>query len=79
MWRSIAPRNTGILVKSAGLNPAVRAIFAPLAAMAFALGLWALAAQAALAANFPIEHGALADWRAWFLIAAGLEFTARRR
>jgi len=49
-----------------------------MAAMALALGLWALGAQAAVAANFPIANGALADWRVWLLIAGALEFTALR-
>jgi hypothetical protein len=79
MWTRLAPRNVGILAKTSDLTPAFRAFLSPVAAMAFALGLWALAAQAAVASNFPIDTGALADWRVWFLIAAGLEFAVRRR
>ena len=49
-----------------------------LATMAFALAVWALCAQIAVAANFPIHSGALADWRVWMLIAAGLQLAAVR-
>ncbi len=60
------------------ISPALAAVLSPLAAMAFAVGLWALAAQIAIAANFPIPAGPLADWRAWFLIAGIIEFAAFR-
>jgi len=60
------------------LTPTLAALCSPMAAMALALGLWALGAQLAIAANFPIANGALADWRVWLLIAGGLEFAALR-
>lgn len=79
MWNRLATRNTALLVKaSEEITPAFAAFLSPMAAMAFALGLWALCAQIAIASNFPIANGALADWRVWLLIAAGLEFLALR-
>lgn len=63
---------------SGEISPAVAAFLAPMAAMAFALFLWALAAQAAVASNFPITNGALADWRVWLVISAALELAAYR-
>jgi hypothetical protein len=79
MWNRLAQRNTALLVKaSEEITPAFAAFLSPMAAMAFALGLWALCAQIAIASNFPITNGALADWRVWILIAGGLEFFALR-
>lgn len=79
MWNRLAQRNTALLVKaSEEITPAFAAFLSPMAAMAFALGLWALCAQIAVASNFPIANGALADWRVWILIAGGLEFLALR-
>jgi len=79
MWNRLAHRNTALLVKaSEEITPAFAAFLSPMAAMAFALGLWALGAQIAIASNFPIANGALADWRVWMLIAGGLEFAALR-
>lgn len=79
MWNRLAHRNTALLVKaSVEITPAFTAFLSPMAAMAFALGLWALCAQIAIASNFPIANGALADWRVWMLIAGGLEFTSLR-
>ena len=63
---------------SGELTPAVATFLAPMAAMALALGIWALAAQAAIASNFPITNGALADWRVWLVIAGALEIGAYR-
>jgi hypothetical protein len=60
------------------LTPAFTAFLTPLATMAFALGVWALCAQLAVASNFPIQKGLLADWRVWMLIAVGLEAAAVR-
>ena len=60
------------------LTPALAALCSPMAAMALALGLWALGSQIAVAAHFPIANGALADWRVWLLIAGALEFAALR-
>jgi hypothetical protein len=78
-WHRLANRNVESLAKaSEELTPAVAAVFAPLAAMALALGLWAFAAQIALAADFPISGGALSDWRVWILIAAALELCSLR-
>ena len=79
MWNRLATRNTALLVKaSEEITPAFAVFLSPMAAMAFALGLWALCAQIAIASNFPIANGALADWRVWLLIAVGLEFLALR-
>ncbi|MEO7651434.1 MAG: hypothetical protein ABIZ80_13295 [Bryobacteraceae bacterium] len=79
MWTRLAHRNTALLVKaSEEITPAFAAFLSPIAAMALALGLWALCAQIAVAANFPITTGALADWRVWMVIAGGLEFLAIR-
>jgi hypothetical protein len=79
MWTRLAHRNTALLVKaSEDITPAFAAFLSPIAAMALALGLWALCAQIAIASNFPIANGALADWRVWMLIAGGLEFLALR-
>ena len=79
MWNRLAHRNTALLVKaSEEITPAFAAFLSPMAAMAFALGLWALCAQIAIASNFPIANGALADWRVWMLIAGGLEFVSLR-
>lgn len=79
MWNRLATRNTALLVKaSEEITPAFAVFLSPMAAMAFALGLWALGAQIAIASNFPIANGALADWRVWLIIAGGLEFLALR-
>src|SRR6187399_898765 len=79
MWTRLAHRNTALLVKaSEEITPAFAAFLSPIAAMALALGLWALCAQIAVASNFPSANGALADWRVWMLIAGGLEFLALR-
>ena len=79
MLNRLATRNVNLLVKaSEELTPAVAVFLSPMAAIALALGLWALGAQIAIASNFPIANGALADWRTWLLIAAGLEFAALR-
>jgi len=79
MWTRLAHRNTALLVKaSEEITPAFAAFLSPIAAMALALGLWALCAQIAVASNFPIVNGALADWRVWMLIAGGLEFLSLR-
>ena len=79
MWNRLAHRNTALLVKaSVEITPAFTAFLSPMAAMAFALGLRALCAQIAIASNFPIANGALADWRLWMLISGGLEFTSLR-
>ena len=79
MWNRLAHRNTALLVKaSEEITPAFAAFLSPMAAMAFALGLWALCAQIAIASNFPIANGALADWRVWMLIAGGIEFVSLR-
>ncbi|MBI2686961.1 MAG: hypothetical protein HYX27_11650 [Acidobacteria bacterium] len=79
MWNRLATRNVAILTKAGEeLTPAFAAFLSPLAAMALALGLWAFAAQIALASNFPISGGALSDWRVWMLIAGGLEMAALR-
>jgi hypothetical protein len=79
MWTRLAHRNTALLVKaSEEITPAFAAFLSPIAAMALALGLWALCAQIAVASNFPIANGALADWRVWMLIAGGLEFLSLR-
>jgi hypothetical protein len=79
MWTRLAHRNTALLVKaSEEITPAFAAFLSPIAAMALALGLWALCAQIAVASNFPIANGALADWRVWLLIAGGLEFLSLR-
>ena len=79
MWTRLAHRNTALLVKaSEEITPAFAAFLSPIAAMALALGVWALCAQIAVASNFPIANGALADWRVWLLIAGGLEFLSLR-
>lgn len=83
MWNRLAARDMRFAPRtrvkaSEELTPALVALCSPLAAMALALGIWALASQAALAANFPIANGALADWRVWLLIAGALEFTSLR-
>lgn len=79
MQNRLAPRNMGLSVKvSEDVTPAVAAFLSPIAAMAFALAIWAFCAQIAIASNFPIVNGALADWRVWLLIAGGLEFGALR-
>ena len=79
MWNRLATRNVAILAKaSEEITPAFAAFLSPLAAMALALGLWAFAAQIAVAAAFPIAGGALSDWRVWMLIAGGLELAAVR-
>lgn len=79
MWTRLTHRNTALLVKaSEDITPAFAVFLSPIAAMALALGLWALCAQIAVAANFPITNGALADWRVWMIIAGGLEFLALR-
>ena len=79
MWNRLATRNTALLVKaSEEITPAFAVFLSPMAAMAFALGLWALCAQIAIASHFPIANGALADWRLWMLIAGSLEFLALR-
>jgi len=79
MSNRLAPRNTALLVKaSEEIAPAFAVFLSPMAAMAFALSLWALCAQIAIASNFPIANGALADWRVWMIIAGALEFLALR-
>ena len=79
MWNRLAPRRVAILAKaSQDITPAFGAFLSPVAAMALALGLWALCSQIALTAQFPVSTGALADWRVWFLIAGVLEFAAFR-
>jgi hypothetical protein len=78
MWNRLAPRTAVLAKASEELTPAFAAFLSPIAAMALALGLWALCAQIAVASNFPIATGALADWRVWMLIAGGLEFAALR-
>lgn len=79
MWNRLAHRNTALLVKaSEEITPAFAAFLSPIAAMALALGLWALCAEIAVASNFPIVNGALADWRVWMVIAGGLEFLSLR-
>lgn len=58
------------------LAAAMGSMLAPMAAMAFAMGLWAFLAQVAIAAAFPISEGALADWRVWMIIAGAVELIA---
>src|SRR5260221_5900075 len=60
------------------LTPALAAILSPMATMAFAVAVWALCAQIAVAASFPIQSGALADWRVWLPNARGLQLGAAR-
>jgi hypothetical protein len=79
MLNRLATRNVNIIAKaSEELSPALAAFLSPLAAMAFAMSIWALGAQIAVAYNFPIAQGALADWRAWLLIAVALEAVSLR-
>lgn len=74
MLQRLAPRKFTLTPPSAAVwTPAMPILLAPFAALAFAFGLWALGAEIAVAAHFPIATGALADWRVWFLIAAVLE------
>lgn len=58
------------------LAAAMGSMLAPAAVMALAMGLWALLAQVAVAASFPIQDGALADWRVWMVIAGAVELMA---
>lgn len=67
-----------ILIMQSEAVTAAGVILAPMAAVAFALALWGLFAQTAVAGQFPISQGALADWRLWMLIAVTLEVGAWR-
>lgn len=58
------------------LAAAMGSMLAPMAVMTLAMGLWALLAQVAMAASFPIQQGALADWRVWMAIAGAVELIA---
>ncbi len=79
MWNRFPARNARIMAKAGHeLTPAFGLLLSPLAAMALGMGLWALFAQIAVTASFPIAGGALADWRSWFLIAGTLEILSYR-
>jgi hypothetical protein len=79
MWNRFPARNVRTMAKAGQeLTPAFGLLLSPLAAMALGMGLWALLAQIAITANFPIAGGALADWRSWFLISATLEVLSYR-
>lgn len=58
------------------LAAAMGSMLAPMAAMAFVMGLWAFLSQVAVAAAFPIQDGALGDWRVWMIIAGAVELIA---
>ena len=60
------------------VTPALAALLPPTATMTWAVAAWALLAQIAVAANFPIQSGALADWRVWLLIAGGLQLVSTK-
>ncbi|MFN0106608.1 MAG: hypothetical protein ACKV2U_31500 [Bryobacteraceae bacterium] len=79
MLTRFATRNARLTAKVyEDFTPAFAAFLSPMAAMALALGLWSFSAQIAIASNFPISNGALADWRVWLIIAGALEFAALR-
>lgn len=60
------------------LGAVAAALLPPIAAAALALGLWALAQQVSMAANFPVAEGVLADWRVWIGFAIVVELLAVR-
>lgn len=54
------------------------AILSPIAAALFAISLWRLGQDLGIAGNFFIQHGPLAHWQPWFVLAAALAIAKAR-
>ena len=52
------------------------ALLTPIAFMAFALGLWGIAADMKLTGEFAIAEGPFSRWQAWMALAVLLEISA---
>jgi hypothetical protein len=64
--------------KNRHLALAAGALLVPSSLMAFALGIWRLAADLGWTTGFGIATGAFAHWQVWMVLAAGMLLAAVR-
>jgi hypothetical protein len=55
---------------------ALAALLIPAAVMAYVLVVWRLAADLAIAGQFPISNGLFSHWQVWLTLAASLQLCA---